>query len=148
MSCEPITPTKFKQMKTQFSSVDNDVVQGYIDLARVWTDGDWTERLCVPVQVAVVCHLMTLDGLGSDPRSKNNASGRSDFQSVRSGNVTLTRFRSSAERAGLSTGDWFSQTPCGQQFMVFARMASGSRWIGAGGGAGITGYAKDGWWSC
>lgn len=153
MVCTPITPAQFKATKPQFSAVSDAVVQSYIDLAQIWTGGEWPLRLCVPVQVSVVCHLMTLDGLGSDARSKNNASARSEYQSIRSGNVTLTRFRSSAERAGLSTGDWFSQTPCGQQFMVFVRMmGSGARWIPGSCGCGVSGYAKDayrdGWWIC
>lgn len=153
MTCTPITPGQFRQAKQQFLGVSDDIVQSYIDLAQVWTGGEWPDRLCTPVQVAVVCHLMTLDGLGSDPRSKNNASARSEFQSIRSGNVTLTRFRSTAERAGLSTGDWFSQTPCGQQFMVFVRMiGSGARWASGSFGREISGYAKDayrdGWWVC
>lgn len=153
MACTPITPAKFKTTKTQFSAVDDDTVQGYIDLAQVWASGSWPSSVCDHVQIALVCHLMTLDGLGSDQRSKNFQSGRNEFQSVRTGNVTLTRFRSTAERAGLSTGDWFSQTPCGQQFMLFVRMfSSGARWVGAPTGHGTSGYAKDayrdGWWTC
>ena len=153
MTCAPITPTQFKAAKPQFSAVLDAVVLGYIDLAQVWAGGDWPPSVCNQVQIALVCHLMTLDGLGSDQRSRNFASARSDFQTVKTGNVTLTRFRSTAERAGLSTGDWFSQTPCGQQFMVFVRMfMSGARWVGTPTGCGVTGYAKDayrdGWWTC
>lgn len=153
MACTPITPTQYKTAKTQFSAVLDAVVQGYIDLAQVWASGDWPASVCAQVQIAVVCHLMTLDGLGTDARSKNFASARSEFQTVKSGNVTLTRFRSTAERAGLSTGDWFSQTPCGQQFMVFVRMfKSGARWVGTPTGCGVSTYAKDahrdGWWTC
>ena len=149
----PITPHQFRAAKPQFSSVPDTVVQGYIDLAQVWASGDWPHSVSGQMQIAVVCHLMTLDGLGSDQRSKNFATARSEFQTVRSGNVTLTRFRSTAERAGLSTGDWFSQTPCGQQFMVLVRMfMSGARWVGTPAGSGVSGYTKDayrdGWWTC
>lgn len=153
MACTPITPTRFKTAKTQFTGVSDTVVQSYIDLAQVWASGGWPTSVCDQVQIALVCHLMTLDGLGTDQRSKNFASGRSEYQSVKSGNVTLTRFRSTAERAGLSTGDWFSQTPCGQQFMVLVRMfMSGARWVGTPTGSGYSGYTKDayrdGWWTC
>lgn len=153
LSCSPITPVQFKTAKPQFSAVGDALVQTYIDLAQVWATADWPDSLCLPVQVSLVCHLMTLDGLGSDSRSRNFGRGTNEYQSVRTGSVTLTRFRSSAERAGLSTGDWFSQTPCGQQFMVFVRMfMSGARWVGTPYSAGVTPYAKDayrdGWWLC
>lgn len=153
MPCQQITASLFKTKKPQFSSVDNTVVESYIELAQIWAGGEWPARLCEPVQVAVVCHLMTLDGLGSDARSKNNASGRSEFQTIRTGSVTLTRFRSAAESAGMSTTSWFSQTPCGQQYLVFARMCfSGARWVGGSDPGAVSPYAKDayrdGWWTC
>lgn len=151
MPADAITPSQFKSAMPQFASVDDAVVQSYIDLAQIWVNEDWVDPISMHAQMAVTCHLMTLDGLGSDARSRDFLSGRGEFQSVKSGNVTLTRFRSSAEGAGVSTGDWFSQTPCGRKFMVFVRMFSGGPvWASGSVGGQVSGYAKDqfrdGWW--
>ena len=148
-----ITPAQFKAAKPQFSAVLDETVQTYIDLAQIWASGVWPDNMVDQVQIAVVCHLMTLDGLGTDQASRDNASGRGEFQTIKTGNVTLTRFRSTAEGAGQSTGAWFAQTPCGRQFLVFVRMiSSGARWVGTPTGVPTTGYAKDvyrdGWWTC
>ena len=149
MACEPITPAGFKTAKPQFAAVDDAVVASYIALAQVWASGDWPSSVCFGVQVSVVCHLMTLDGLGSDQASMDFASGHSSMQSIKSSNVTFVRFRSAAQSAGMSTTDWFGQTPCGRQFMVYVRMfMSGPRWASAADPAGFTAYAKDGWWLC
>lgn len=150
---EKITPAQFKVAKPQFVGVFDGTVQSYIDLAQIWASGVWPDNMVSPVQISIVCHLMTLDGLGTDQDSRNNASGRGEFQTIKTGNVTLTRFRSTAEGAGQSTAAWFSQTPCGRQFMVFVRMiSSGARWVGTPTGEPISGYAKDtyldGWWTC
>lgn len=153
MACDPITVVRFKELKPQFAAVDNVVVSSYIDLAQLWASGDWATGYCDQVQAAVVCHLMTLDGLGSDPASRVFARGTGEYQSVRSGNVTLTRFRSVAERAGQSTPEWFAQTQCGRMFLAMLRtLNSGPRYAVGSVGACVSGYAKDayrdGWWVC
>lgn len=152
MACTPITPAEFKAAKCQFVDVANDTVQSYIDLAQVWAGGDWPDRVCKAVQVSVTCHLMTVDGQGSDPVSQSFADGSANYQSVRSGQVTVTRFRSQAEAAGRSTTDWFSQTQCGQMFLTLLRsFRGGPVAIPGGSGRCVTGYAKDAyrdaWWS-
>lgn len=143
MTCTPITPSQFKQLKPSFQCVSDDVVQQYIELAQLWAS-DWPDKICETVQVAVTCHLLTLDGLGSSGESRLFASGRGDLQSIRTGNVTLTRFRSAAEGAGKSTIDWFGQTTCGRAFMVYVRMYKGGPRVGMGASCGdVSPYAKD-----
>lgn len=142
MSCAPITPSRFKQIKPQFASVDDAVVQSYIDLGTLWVDESWPERLCEAAQVSIVCHLMTLDGLGSDTESQGQASGAAQYQTVKSGELTLTRFQKSA--ADMSYADWLGQTKCGAFFMQLLRMARGGPRIAMGGcGGAQSGFAKD-----
>lgn len=150
MPYDPVTPAQFKTFKPQFASVDDAIVQAYLDMATIWVDDSWPEGVYQPAIIAVTCHLMTLDGLGDDAASDSFAVG--DYQSVRSGALSLTRFKDTATSAGMSTGDWFGQTACGRQFMVWARMFRGGPRVAIGcGGDGVTGYAKDApyrdsWW--
>lgn len=142
MAYTPITPVRFKQLKPQFATVDDVIVQSYIDLAQLWVDGSWPERAWEAAQASIVCHLMTIDGQGTDAQSKLFKSGRSDFQSIKSGEVTLTRFQKSA--ADMTYLDWLSQTQCGAFFVQLLRMAKGGPRIAMGGvGGHQSGYAKD-----
>lgn len=151
MPYDPVTPEQFKAVKPQFADVDEAVIQSYLDLAAIWVDESWPESVHQPAIMAVACHLMTLDGLGADAASKSFAKGSAEYQSIRTGNVTLTRFRSASEGAGQSTSGWFNQTACGRQFMVWARMFRGGPRVAIGCGSGrVTAYAKDAyrdaWW--
>lgn len=153
MPYNPVTPFEFTGAKPQFLCADDDLIQSYLDLAALWVDESWPEQVYRPAIIAVTCHLMTVDGIGTDPISQSFASGEGEYQSIKSGNVTLTRFRSTAEAAGLSTSSWFNQTPCGRQFMVWARMFRSGPRVAVGAGSGcVTAYAKDAyrdsWWMC
>lgn len=142
MACTPITPARFKEMKPQFAAVDDAIIDGYIALGALWVDGSWPDRLCEAAQSAIVCHLMTLDGLGSDAESLGQASGSAQYQSVKSGELTLTRFQKTA--GTMSHMDWLSQTKCGAFFAQLLRMAKGGPRIAMGGVGGChSGYAKD-----
>lgn len=148
MTCTPVTPAEFKTARPSFSGVADPVVQSYIDLAQIWSGGEWPSRLCNQVQFAVVCHLMTLDGLGISSESQSYLNGEMDYQSVRSGQVTVSRFRGVSQAAGKSTSDWFSQTTCGRMFLVLLRMNFGGPIYVSGTVChSVSGYAKDGWWS-
>lgn len=134
-----MTPAEFKALKPQFAGVANPTVQGYLDMAArlVFDDEDM-------VLAAYTCHLMTLDGLGTDAASADWRSGRARYQTIRSGQLTLTRFQ--AAYSGSSYLGWLDQTACGQFYAMMLRMArSGPRIARGGGGPGRTAYAKDGW---
>lgn len=149
MGCDRLTVERFKQTKPSFADVDDGLVETYIDLAQIWAAGEWPDRFCEIVQVCVVCHLMTLDGQGTAADAQAFLSGESDMHIIKSGTVTLSRFRSSAQNAGMSTSDWFGQTQCGRMYLVLLRSVfSGPIVVGPGMGPPVTGYAKDGWWSC
>lgn len=142
MAYAPITPEDFKAAKPQFTNVPDETVQVYLDLAGLWVDESWPDRLYQPAVIAITCHLATLDGLGTDAQSKLFKSGRSDFQSIKSGEVTLTRFQKSA--ADMTYLDWLGQTQCGAFFVQLLRMAKGGPRIAMGGvGHSQSGYAKD-----
>lgn len=147
MAYSPITPTRFKQLKPQFAAVDDVVVQGYIDLAQLWVDGSWPERAWEAAQSAIVCHLMTMDGLGADVQSKSFASGVADYESIKTGTLTLTRYQKAA--GAMDYTSWLAQTKCGAFFLQLLNMAKGGPRIAMGGRAGCySPYAKDwpAWW--
>lgn len=135
-----MTPAQFKVRKPQFASVPDVTVQMYLDLAGRMafdpTDDD--------VVAAWACHIMTLDGLGSDAASQAQKSGTAGYQTIKSGQLTLTKFQ---ERSNGSTyGDWLNQTPCGQFYYLLFRAARGGPRVALGGGGPCrTAYAKDGW---
>lgn len=142
MAYEDLTPARFKALKPQFAAVDDAVAQSYIDMASVFVDQSWPEKLYEQGWVAYTCHLMTLDGLGTDAESRSQASGRSQYQSIRSGELTLTRFQKAA--GDTSYGDWLSQTNCGAYFFQLLRMVKGGPRVAVGAVGGcLSGYAKD-----
>jgi hypothetical protein len=135
-----MTPAQFKVLKPQFASVPDVRVQSYLDMAaRIVFDPDDQDALA-----ALTCHLMTLDGLGTDASSKSFATGAASYQSIKSGQLTLTRYQKAA--GGSSYADWLGQTPCGQFYALLLKMARGGPRIARGGPSRcITAYAKDGW---
>lgn len=137
-----LTPDKFKQLKPQFADVSDAVIEGYIELGGLWVDNSWPDRLTEAAQAAIVCHLMTLDGLGTDAESQGQASGAAQYQSVRSGELTLTRYQKTA--GDMSYSEWLSQTKCGAFFAQLLRMAKAGPRVAMGSvNAGASGYAKD-----
>lgn len=139
---EVVTPAEFKTAKPQFSGVSDETVQVYLGLAALWVDESWPEKLYRPAVIAATCHLMTLDGLGTDAQSQSFSSGEAAYQSIRSGEVTLTRYQKAAGEQSYS--DWLGQTACGAFFLQLLRMAMAGPRIAMGGIGGChSGYAKD-----
>lgn len=137
-----VTPASFKAAKPQFATVPDATVQGYLDLAARQVDASWLPADRDPATIAYTCHLMTLDGLGTGAEAKKWARGTAEYRSVKSGNLTLTRFESEAEGAGYS--DWLRSTSCGKLFWWYLRAnRSGPRLVTGGVGVAVTGYAKD-----
>lgn len=147
-----MTPSEFKAAKPQFSEVEDSVVQMYLDLAALWVDSSWPEALQDPATTAAACHLMTLDGLGSNSESLIFASGAASMQSYKSGELSFTRFAKAASE--MSFSDWLGQTTCGAFFLQLLRMAKAGPRVAMGGIVSAqSGYAKDvpgnpipGWW--
>lgn len=133
-----VTPASFKTAKPQFASVPDETVQAYLDMAAAIVF-DPENDLAV---TALTCHLMTLDGLGTDAASLSFADGSAAFQSIRSGQLTLTRYQKAA--GGASYGEWLLQTACGQFYALLLRGNRGGPRVARGGsGVGKSYYAKD-----
>lgn len=143
MPYTPVTPTQFKAAKPQFAAVNDPIVQSYLDMAGRFVDRSWTEGDYQTAIIAMTCHLMTLDGLGTDPDSQSQATGSAQFQTIRSGELTLTRFRAAAGETTSYLG-WLAQTACGRFYAVLLKMNRGGPRVLHGGGRGrASGYAKD-----
>jgi hypothetical protein len=136
-----MTPAQFKALKPQFVSVPDVRVQSYLNMAaRIVFDPDDQDAMA-----SLTCHFMTLDGLGTDATSKSFATGAASYQSIKSGQLTLTRFQKAAGE-GTSYQSWLGQTPCGQFYALLLKMARGGPRVARGGPSRcITAYAKDGW---
>ncbi len=133
-----MTPSEFKALKPQFTGVDDAVVQSYLDMAAGLVFDPENDMAVA----ALTCHMMTLDGQGTDAQSQSWSDGSAGFHTIRSGQLTLTRFQKAA--GGASYTDWLGQTNCGQFYALLLRANSGGPRVARGGsGYGVTAYAKD-----
>lgn len=138
-----MTPTEFKALKPQFASVPDETVQMYLDMAaRYAFDPENPDAVA-----ALTCHFMTLDGLGTDATSTSFRTGAASYQSIKSGQLTLTRYQRAAGE-GTTYASWLQQTPCGQFYALLLRLERGGPRVATGGvGRCVTAYSKDlyGW---
>lgn len=142
MAYAEVTPAQFKAMKPQFAAVANEAVQLYLNASKRAADESWDEDYYPLAITAYACHLMTIDGLGTDAASKSHAKGMADLQTIKSADVTLTRFQRSAETTPYT--EWLNSTPCGKQYAFMLRMTkSGPRVAMAASCPAVSGYAKD-----
>lgn len=136
-----ITPAQFKTAKPQFASVPDATVQAYLDMAGVVIladDMSWlTQARYSAAIMAFTCHLMTLEGLAAD----GDSGSMSQYQTIRSGELTLTRFARAA--SGSTYVDWLNSTPCGQFYAMLIKGIKGGPRVVHAGGPCLTGYAKD-----
>lgn len=143
MSYENLTPAEFKTAKPQFTAVPDETVQAYIDMGALFVDESWPESTFKQAWIAITCHLMTLDGLGTDVVSQAFVSGLAIFQTIKSGEVTLTKYQSFAESGGSYT-DWLTSSPCGKFYMVLLRAVKRGPRVIMGANVGcVSPYAKD-----
>lgn len=136
-----MTPDAFKTAKPQFADVDNAVIQAFLDLAALLVTDEWPAAYRDAGTVAYTCHLLTLEGLGTDSESVGFADGTAHLQEIRSGSVTLKRFADAA--AGSSYSDWLRSTTCGKTFYYMARGIRGGPRLVATPTIAPSGYAKD-----
>jgi len=136
-----MTPAEFKARKPQFVAVPDLTVQTYLDMAERYVFDPENDDAVT----AFACHLMTLDGLGTDAASQSWKTGAAAYQSIKSGQLTLTRYQKAAD-AGTTWTSWLQQTPCGQFYALLLRMARGGPRVVSGGiGRCVTAYSKDQW---
>ena len=138
-----MTPAEFKTRKPQFAAVPDVTVQMYLDMAARYVFDPTNDDALA----AFTCHLMTLDGLGTDAGSASFRTGAAEYQSIKSGQLTLTRYQKVAGE-GTSFSTWLGQTPCGQFYALLVNMERGGPRVATGGvGRCVTAYSKDayGW---
>lgn len=141
MAYVTVTVDVFKNTKRQFSEIDTAVISDYLTLAGVVVDQSWMESSYQPAIIAMTCHLMTIEGLGDDAASELFSDGMADFQTVRSSELSLSRFQKAA--ANTAYEDWLLSTPCGKQFLFLLKMNKGGPRILTGSFGFASGYSKD-----
>lgn len=136
-----VTPEQFKIAKPQFAAVPDATVQMYLDMAaRYVFDPENDDAI-----ISFTCHLMTLDGLGTDAASTSWRTGAASYQSIKSGQLTLTRYQRAAGE-GTTWSSWLGQTQCGQFYALLLKMERGGPRVVSGGvGRCVTAYSKDMW---
>ena len=138
-----LTATQFKALKPQFSGVSDATVDAYLDMALRWVGAGWAAADQDAAQAAVTCHLMTLEGLGTDAESQSFASGADRYTSIRSGELTLMRKTAAPDAAG-DVNSWFGQTRCGQFYAILLRLnRRGPIGVSVATGTGHACYVKD-----
>lgn len=147
MPYEQLTPARFKQLKPQFAEVDDEVVAQYIALASRFVDQTWLEADYETAWVAMTCHLMTIDGLGTSTEAELASAGGSRVTSLRSGSLSLTFATSSKAPSEDEFSSWLGETACGRFYRVLLRLNRAGPRLLTGWGAGChSGYAKDWPW--
>ena len=136
-----MTPAEFKTRKPQLAAVPDETVQMYMDMAaRYAFDPENPDAVA-----ALTCHFMTLDGLGTDASSTSYRTGAASYQSIKSGQLTLTRYQRAAGE-GTTFTSWLGQTPCGQFYALLLKWERGGPRVVSGGvGRCVTAYSKDMW---
>lgn len=127
----------------EFESVPDDVVTERIAEATRMVDETWTEGDYTLAIILYACHIMALEGLGTGPDSQNNSGQMANFQTIKSGQLTLTRGSSSGGGSD-DTGYWYGLTRYGRRFWRLLKLNKGGPRVAMGACAGgVSGYAKD-----
>lgn len=132
------TPADLKLRLPEFADVADATIQTYIDMASRFVDTSWFEEDYTDAILYFAAHLMALAGIGKGPDSVGNASNMSIYQSIRSGQLTLTRGSSASNDA------WsFNSTRYGRLFAFFLKLNKGGPRVAIGNMTPVSGYAKD-----
>ena len=90
------------------ATVNAMIVEANRSVDETWTEGDYTLAI-----MTLAAHIMAMEGLGTDPDSQNNTGQMSNFQLIRSGQLTLQR----KSQTVTGTVDWYSQTRFGTRYL-------------------------------
>lgn len=114
----------------RFADVADATVEYWLVRARRVVDESWTEDDYQMGQMLLAAHYMTLNGLGTGAEAETAANGTGDYQSIKSGSLTLTRF----QQSGSSTAQGeLRSTTYGRQFDALLRQnKAGPRVMGTG----------------
>lgn len=119
-------PSDVKTRWPRFEGVGDPVVQGALDEAARFVDDSWPEADRSLGLMLYAAHVLTLDGQGSGTEAQLNAEGVGDFQSIKLGSLSLTRFgKDSSSKTGSATLDDLKTTTFGIRFLALASRFSG-----------------------
>lgn len=125
-----------------FGDVSDATIQIWIDTAALQHDQSWLETDYTYGIELLAGHLMIENGIGKGAQAEANAGGMSAFQTIKSGQLTLTRGATSQD--GGSVPSPWNSTQFGIQWYWLARKNRPPATVAAGGpGIGVSGYAKD-----
>lgn len=134
------TAADLKTAFPEFAAVSDAVVNEALGEAERMVDTSWTEGDYTTAIMLYACHVMALNGYGTGPDGLANSGQLAAFQTIRSGQLTLTR------KASASGGEasWYSMTRYGQRFWRLLRLNKGGVRVAVPTGEGLpSGYAKD-----
>lgn len=131
MAYTPITPADFKGRYPSFAAVSDLVIQGIIDgEVLLYVDGSWpSQATYTQGAMLYTAHALTLDGFGTGAEAQMASKGLGQFQSIRSGALSVSRF--AKEAGGIETA--LGQTSYGQRFLELVRKLFSGPMVANGG---------------
>lgn len=139
MSRDPVTPALFKQIKPSFSDVDDAVIQYYLDQAALSVGSAWPDNMYQSGIIALTCHLMTLQGLGTSEEAQTASSG--GLVRLKSASVDVQVSQTAAD--AIAKGG-YEATACGREFArLMGMLHAGPITVGGSAGPCASPYAKD-----
>jgi hypothetical protein len=106
------TAADLKTRYPAFAAVADATVNAMIVEANRSVDETWTEGDYAPAIMALAAHIMATEGLGTDPDSQSNTGQMSNFQMIKSGQLTLQR-----KQSATGTADWYASTRYGNRYL-------------------------------
>lgn len=130
-----VAPTRadLKARFPKFAGVDDAIIDAALAEAARLVDDSWPEADYAPGRLLYAAHVLTLDGFGEGTEAQLNAEGVGDFQSIRLGSLSLSRFsKDAATQTGSATLDVWNSTTYGKRFYALALTAVGAGPISTG----------------
>ena len=112
------TASELKAAFPAFAAVPDATVDFWIERATRLVDQTWFEEDYTFAIMLLACHYMVGAGLGTGAEAEINAQGMSAFQTIRSGQLTLSKGATS--QSDESMGEW-AGTIYGKQFYWLLR---------------------------
>lgn len=127
------TPADLKARFPKFVGVDEAIIATALVEAARLVDESWPEADFALGRMLYAAHVLTLDGHGAGTEAQLNAEGVGDFQSIRLGSLSLSRFaKDSGGSSGSAFLDMLKATTFGQRFWALALTAVGAGPISTG----------------
>lgn len=124
-----------------FGAVSDTTIQIWINTAALQHDTSWLETDYTYAIELLTGHLMIQNGIGAGAQAEANAGGMSVFQTIKSGQLTLTRGATSQDNSGVPS-PW-NTTQFGIDWYWLARKNRPPMTVTGGIDGGQSGYAKD-----